>query len=41
VGIAVDPESVLVFPAEGLRGDDGKLMPRTPESSEIQAVKTD
>jgi iron(III) transport system ATP-binding protein len=40
VSIAVDPESVLVFPAEGLRGDDGKLMPQTQESPEIQAVKT-
>jgi hypothetical protein len=32
VSITVDPESVLVFPAEGSRGDDAKLM---PEASEI------
>ena len=40
VSIAVDPESVLVFPAEGRRGDDRKLMPEAPEIPEIQAFKT-
>ena len=40
VAIAVDPESVLVFPAEGGRGDDAKLMPEAAEIPEIQAFKT-
>ena len=39
VSIAVDPESVLVFPAEGARGDDAKLMLETPETPEIQAFR--
>jgi iron(III) transport system ATP-binding protein len=39
VSIAVDPESVLVFPAEGRRADDAKLMPETPEIPEIQAFR--
>jgi iron(III) transport system ATP-binding protein len=40
VGIAVDPESVLVFPAEAARGDDGKLMPEVPEIPKIQTLST-
>jgi iron(III) transport system ATP-binding protein len=40
VSIAVDPESVLVFPAEDLRRDDAKLMPEASESAEIQAVRS-
>jgi hypothetical protein len=40
VSIAVDPESVLVFPAERLGEDDAKLMPQAPEIPEIQAFKT-
>jgi iron(III) transport system ATP-binding protein len=39
VGITVDPESVLVFPAEDARGDDGKLMPAAPESPKIQPLR--
>jgi iron(III) transport system ATP-binding protein len=39
VSIAVDPESVLVFPAEGLRGGDAELMSQIPEAPEIQAFK--
>jgi iron(III) transport system ATP-binding protein len=40
VGITVDPESVLVFPAEAARGDDGKLMPKVPEIPKIQTLST-
>ena len=40
VSIAVDPESVLVFPAETPRGNDTKLIRQAPEVSEIQAFKT-
>ncbi len=39
VSIAVDPESVLVFPAEGWRGDDAKLAPQAAETSGIQAPR--
>ena len=40
VSIAVDPESVLVFPAETARDDDGKLIAEPGETSEIQASRT-
>jgi iron(III) transport system ATP-binding protein len=36
VSIAVDPESVLVFPAESLRGDDAKFAAQPAENIEIQ-----
>jgi iron(III) transport system ATP-binding protein len=39
VSITVDPESVLVFPAEGIHDDDAKLMPEASETAEIQAFK--
>jgi iron(III) transport system ATP-binding protein len=39
VSIAVDPESVLVFPAEGARDNDAKLMPEAVETNEIQAFR--
>ena len=40
VSIAVDPESVLVFPAEAARDDDAKLIAKPSENAEIQAFTT-
>ena len=40
VSIAVDPESVLVFPAEAVREDDAKLIAEPSENAEIQTFTT-
>ena len=40
VSIAVDPESVLVFPAEAARDDDAKLIAKPSENAGIQAFTT-
>ena len=40
VSIAVDPESVLVFPAETARDDDAKLIAKPSESGGFQAFTT-
>jgi iron(III) transport system ATP-binding protein len=40
VGIAVDPESVLVFPTESPRKDAGKFALGQTENDEIQAFRT-
>ena len=40
VSIAVDPESVLVFPAEAARDDDAKLIAKSSENAGIQAFTT-
>jgi iron(III) transport system ATP-binding protein len=40
VSIAVDPESVLVFPAETARDDDAKLIAKPSEDGAIQAFTT-
>jgi hypothetical protein len=39
VSIAVDPESVLVFPAEDTHNNDAKLMPKAEETNKIQAFR--
>ena len=39
VSLSVDPESVLVFPAEDAADDPADLMPEGVESSEIQGFR--